>query len=54
MEAEFLLGRLLVKGQTSQPDAVERGVVWLQRAQQGGNSEAGALLKQVGGSGSGN
>ena len=36
------------------PDAVERGVVWLQRAQQGGNSEAGALLKQVGGSGSGN
>jgi len=54
VEAEFLLGRLLVKGQTSQPDAVERGVVWLQRAQQGGNSEAGALLKQVGGSGSGN
>lgn len=55
VEAEFLLGRLLVKGQTSQPDSVERGVVWLQRAQQGGNSEAGALLAQVkGGSGSGN
>lgn len=55
VEAEFLLGRLLVKGQTNQPDAVERGVVWLQRAQQGGNSEAGALLAQVkGGSGSGN
>jgi hypothetical protein len=54
-EAEFLLGRLLVKGQTSQPDAVERGVVWLQRAQQGGSSEAGALLAQIkGGAGSGN
>jgi hypothetical protein len=55
VEAQFLLGRLLVKGQTSQPDAVERGVVWLQRAQQGGSGEAGALLAQIkGGAGSGN
>jgi TPR repeat protein len=55
VEAEFLLGRVLAKGLTSQPDAVERGVVWLQRAQQGGNSEAAQLLTQIkGGSGSGN
>ena len=55
IEAEFLLGRVMAKGLTSQPDAVERGVVWLQRAQQGGNSEAAQLLTQIkGGSGSGN
>jgi hypothetical protein len=55
VEAEFLLGRLMAKGLTSQSDGVERGVVWLQRAQQGGNSEAAQLLTQIkGGSGSGN
>jgi hypothetical protein len=51
VEAQFLLGRLMAKGMTSEPDSVERGVVWLQRAQQGGNNEAGKLLAQIKGSG---
>jgi hypothetical protein len=53
VEAEFLLGRLLTKGLTGQDNAVERGVVWLEKAQQGGNAEAGQLLAQIKGGASG-
>jgi hypothetical protein len=47
VEAQYLLGRLLVSGTTSGEDDVERGVVWLDRAAKGGQAEAAQLLSQM-------
>ena len=46
VEAQYLLGRLLVSGTTRGEDDVERGVVWLERAAAAGQAEAAHLLSQ--------